>query len=245
MNTILRRKPLSAAFLFVLILALLANPLPARAALGISDVQPRTVSLNTSVTLSITGSDFVEGAVASLSNYGALDTVFVSATNLTAMLPAGIAPGSYTLTVVNPDASSVSFPNAVSVEQPTPTTGPSSEDTTPTPYIRPLVVVDTYNFGAETLTPGQDFDLVVKLHNIGGLEALNLIATFTPGEVVRRRAAACWPRFRSYQETRKTAAADDATSGLYGKTIAAVVMRLSYTDQNGTAYSETFELSLP
>jgi hypothetical protein len=91
--------------------------------------QPRTVCL---LGQPASLADFVDGAVVSLSNYGALDTVFVSATSLTAMLPAGIAPGSYTLSVVNPDASSVSFPNAVTVEHYS-TTGPSPEDTTPIP----------------------------------------------------------------------------------------------------------------
>jgi hypothetical protein len=106
--------------------------------------------------------------------------------------------------------------------------------------------VDTYNFGAETLTPGQDFDLVVKLHNIGGIEAMNLIATFTPGEVVPRESGGVLAKISLISgETKKLQQPMTATSGLYGKTIAAVVMQLSYTDQNGTAYSETFNLSLP
>lgn len=229
-----------------MLLGLLARPQAALAALSIVDVQPRKVALNTSVNLVITGTDFVEGAVVTLSNYGALDTVFISATNLTAGLPAGISPGTYSLTVLNPDSTSATLDNALTIEQPTATTEPSQADETPTPYVRPLVVVDTYNAGGDSLTPGQDFDLVIKLRNIGGREAVNLIATFTPGEVVPRVSGGVLARIELVPgETKKLQQPMTATRDLFGKSIATVVMQLSYTDLNGTAYTETFNLTLP
>jgi hypothetical protein len=225
---------------------MLALPFPVQAALGITDVQPRTISANTSVNLVVTGTDFVDGAVVVLSNYGALDTSFVSATNLTAMLPAGIPAGVYSLTVLNPDSSSATLPGALTVSEPTPTTQPPANGATATPFVRPLIVVDTYNIGADAITPGQDFDLVIRVHNIGGREAVNLIATFTPGDVVPRESGGVLARIELVPgETKKLQQPMTATRELFGKSVAAVVMQLSYTDLNGTAYTETFNLSLP
>jgi hypothetical protein len=84
--------------------------------------------------------------------------------------------------VINPDGSSVSLPNALVVEPPAPTEENPEDKSTATPYVRPIVVVETYNAGADSIQPGQDFTLTIRLQNIGGREAVNLIATFTPGD---------------------------------------------------------------
>ena len=87
MKRILQHILLSLAFLSIL--SLMLGPISAMAELGISSVQPGLVSSMASAQLTISGSDFADGAVASLEGYGQLNTTFVSATTLRATLPAG------------------------------------------------------------------------------------------------------------------------------------------------------------
>jgi hypothetical protein len=85
------------------------------AQLALTAVQPNSVSNSSDTELIITGSGFVDGAVVVLNNSGGLQTTFVSGNLLRAVLPMGTAAGTYTVTVVNPDAKSVSLPNALTV----------------------------------------------------------------------------------------------------------------------------------
>lgn len=79
------------------------NPLP-------SNIDPAEISL--------TGSGFVSGAIASLSGVGNLTTTFVSQNNLTAQVPAGITPGYYDLTVTNPDGGTATVVSGFAVVGP-------------------------------------------------------------------------------------------------------------------------------
>src|SRR3990172_8040427 len=115
MKILSRIRTLSLA---LLLLALLAAPLTALAALGITDVRPSQVTNTAPVSLVITGTDFADGAVVVLGGYGALATTFVSATVLTAELPAGVPPGKYNVTVINPDATSTTLNRGLTVNAP-------------------------------------------------------------------------------------------------------------------------------
>ncbi|HWQ84523.1 MAG TPA: hypothetical protein VN363_08160, partial [Anaerolineales bacterium] len=234
----------AALLLSALILA--AFPQTTLAAIGISGVQPRVVSNTTSADLVITGSDFVDGAVVVLEGWGGLNTSFVSATLLTAGLPAGLPTGSYGITVINPDSSSAYLANALQVVQASQTPEEPGGDVTPTPYTRPLVIVDSYNTSVSKITPGQEFKLVVKLRNTGGREATNVVATFTPGSLVPRSTGGVAAiKELDPGETRKVEQPFTATYDILGATVAAQVMMLTYTDSAGTTYTETFNLSLP
>jgi hypothetical protein len=234
---------LSGLLLFIL----LAVPLPAQAALGISNVEPQVVSSASSANLVVSGTDFQEGAVVSLSNYGPLNTSFVSETTLNAAFPAGITPGDYSLSVANPDGNSVLLPDALTVEQQTSTdTPPDQGEATPTPYVRPLIVVNSYSAGSDAITPGQDFTLEVKIENVGGREAQNLVATFTPGDCVPRQSGGVLAKVELQPgESKRLNQPLTATRELYGKSVATVVMQLSYNDLNGTAYTSSFNLTVP
>ncbi|MBM2850841.1 MAG: hypothetical protein HW418_3783 [Anaerolineales bacterium] len=125
----------TSTLLVVLVLGLLLTPRPAWAAPTIASVQPSSVSNANSATLVVTGAGFTSGAVVVVEGYGALSTTFVSATVLTAVLPAGIPAGLYGITVVLSDASSATLPNALTVTGPTPTPAPTG---TPAPHrLRP------------------------------------------------------------------------------------------------------------
>src|SRR4030042_1383 len=101
--------------LISIIAALVFLPSVAKAALGVSGVTPNTISNQQNNSITLTGNDFVLGAVVSLDGYGALNTSYFSNTSLMAVVPAGIPTGLYTLTITNPDLSTVSLPNSVTI----------------------------------------------------------------------------------------------------------------------------------
>jgi hypothetical protein len=213
-------------------------------------IQPDVVSNATSVELTISGTDFADGAQVRVEGYGVLATSFVSSTTLTALLPAGIAPGVYTVTVVNPDTSSASLQAALQVvglteTVPAVTQTPGVEETQATSE-RPLVVIESYNAGLESISPNQEFNLVIKLRNIGDAQAKNLIATFPPGDCVPRESGGVLALTElDPGERRKFEQPLTASYELWGKVAANVIMQVSYTDPNGIPYSETFNISLP
>lgn len=240
------RKMIRNGLPLLLLFGLLLDPYQVLAALGVISVQPNVVSNVSSVDLVVTGADFVDGAVVVVENFGALTTNFVSTSVLTAMLPAGLAPGVYTITVVNPDSASASLPNGLTVAAPTATQPPSGELPTPTPFLRPLVVVDSYGAGGKELTPGMQFDLLIKLQNAGQRTAHNLVVTFSAGDLIPRAtggvlAIAELPA----GEKKKLEQPFTASSSVLGKAFAQLTMQVAYTDSNGTAYTDTFSLSVP
>ncbi len=98
----------------------------APAAVTIASVQPGVVSNATAAQLAVTGSDFVTGTLVIVDGIGALDTSVVAATLLTAQLPAGAPPGTYTVRVLNPDGTGASLVNALSITGGTATPAPSA-----------------------------------------------------------------------------------------------------------------------
>ena len=112
----------------------------------VTGVQPNSVSNLVDTELVVTGSGFVDGAVVILSGLGGLNTTFVSSSLLRANLPAGTAPGGYSVTVINPNAASASLANAITVTAPAgPTNTPEPTNTpAPTAFLRPLLVLNSY-----------------------------------------------------------------------------------------------------
>lgn len=214
----------------------------------ITAVQPGTVSNEVATELVVTGSGFVNGAVVILANFGALDTTFVSSNLLRATVPASTPAGTYSLSVVNPDASSASLANAVTITGPAgPTSTPVPSSTPgPTAYIRPLLVVQSYGASSEIIAPGENYDFEMTFANAGQLPATNVIATFTTGDFI--------PRVTGGVQALGTIGAGGnhrfwqplaATRDIAGKTVAILEVKVSYTDANGTTYSDTFALTFP
>ena len=235
----LQRLARSLILLVILAGLLLANPLPVLAQLSISGVQPGTVTGLAPVELVITGSDFIDGAVVVVENFGALITRFVSPTVLTGLLPQGIDPGVYTVTVINPDSTSVSLPGALTVASPTATTGAPLGN-------RPVLVVKSYSAGGEPVVAGKGYNLVVRLNNSGAAFAKNVVAVFTPGDFIPTGTGGVLAAGEiDPGGTQKFTQPVTASYDIVGKSFATVVMVVSYTDPNGVAYSETFNLNVP
>jgi hypothetical protein len=245
MKRILQRTIFFLAFLSIL--SFLLSPASALAELGISGVQPGSISSKASAQLTISGSDFADGAAASLEGYGQLNTTFVNATTLRATVPAGLIPGSYTITVTNPDGNYYSLYSAVTVVDVAPTTQPAAATETPSVVSaeRPLLVIDSYNADVDSITPGTDFTLVIKLRNMGKLTAKNVVATFTAGDfIVRRTGGLLAVNEMDSGEKRSFKQPLSAGYDLWGKSVGTVSMTVEYSDENGIPYSATFSLNL-
>jgi hypothetical protein len=238
----LQRLARSLILLVILAGLLLANPLPALAQLSIISVQPNTVTGLTPVELVVTGTDFVDGAVLVVENFGALITRFVSSTVLTGLLPQGIDPGVYTVSVINPDSTSVSLARALTVVSPTATSAPTTEPLGE----RPILVVKSYSAGSEPVVAGKGYNLVVKLQNSGARFAKNVVAVFTPGDFIPTGTGGVLAADEiDPGGTQKFTQPVTASYEIVGKSFATVVLVVSYTDPSGIAYSETFNLNVP
>jgi hypothetical protein len=125
-------------------------------------------------------------------------------------------------------------------EIPTDTPPPSQPDA----YRRPLIVLQSYSTGLEAISPGQDFNLSILLVNSGQRSAQNVVATFVSGDLVPRdtggviAVGTVHPNNRADLYQPLTASRD-----LWGKSLIALDMLLTYTDENGISYNEKFLLT--
>lgn len=218
---------------------------PTLLAFGPTTVQPNVVSNSASVELVVVGNDFADGAVVILDNYGALSTTFVSASLLRAELPAAVPAGIYTITVINPNGISASLQRALTVTA-APGTPDPTETPAPTAFIRPLLTVQSYGASSSPVTPGTDLDFEMTFVNSGQNTATNIVATFVAGDFIARVTGGV--RALGTLEpgqTNRFWQPLSATRDIAGKSTAVLQVDVTYTDANGTAYSETFNLTFP
>ncbi len=216
--------------------------------LAITAVQPGTLVNDVQVELVVTGSGFVDGSVVVINNFGGLETFFVSRSVLRATVPPGLSPGRYSVRVVNPDGTTADLADALSVIFPAgPTDTPEPTGTAaPTPFIRPLLVVNSYGASAPRITPGTNLDFEMTIANAGDAVATNVIATFPGGDFVARatggvRALGSLGPGQTVRFWQPLFATDE----LSGKDTAVLQVVATYTDVNGQSYESTFSLSFP
>ena len=158
-----------AFFLLVVLLTSTIFTAPVKAAtLGIDSISPTIVVNDVNNQININGHNFPDQSKVTIGSEAAVVTSF-SATLLIVRVPAGFAPGDYSVTVTDPnDATNFdSRPNALHVFAPTPTPIPSP---TPMPG-RPQIVIDQTTINVHLVRYGQDFTLNVSLDNAGGSTA--------------------------------------------------------------------------
>jgi serine protease AprX len=90
----------------------LLPPGPAPAILGIT---PAGVTSERQAPVIITGVGFLPTPLVLLGSTALLDATYVSSTTLTAVVPAGMVPGTYDLTVINPDCQAATLASAFTV----------------------------------------------------------------------------------------------------------------------------------
>ncbi len=247
----IRRKPLQ----LLLILMILATPISNVAAqdtLAVTGVSPNAVQNHVANTLTVSGSGFVDGAVVRVNSTN-LSTTFVNQNSLTAQLPAGFPAGVYTITVINPDTTQAELANALTVSAPTPTptatTAPSAtptEEATAAPsYERPVIVIESYSTDPASLTIGEEFDLRINLENRGQTKATNVIVSFSAGDFLPLGSGnvATVGALGSGKEKELTQnmIVNNAISSFNNTPYQ---ITINYSDEQGTAYSETFTISL-
>ncbi len=228
-----------------LTIVLLLYPTTAQAALVISGVFPSSVSNSHESTITISGNDFVNGAIISLDGYGPLVTSFSSATNLSSKVPAGVPVGLYTVTVTNPDSSTASLTDALTVISEAPTVAPTDTVEPPGNFERPVIVVDTYSLDQDTISPGEAFTLFVTLYNAGQQYAKNIVATFSTGDVMPRGTGGVVAVGEIAPGNHSEFGQPLYLSSTMWATETSINMVVTYTNETGAAYSETFTISLP
>jgi hypothetical protein len=161
----------------------------------------------------------------------ALATNFVDAQTLTATVPAGTAPGSYEITVTLASGALSGFANLT-------VTAPAPE-----PVVRPQISVQNYRTKPEDVRYGQNFTLVVKLRNQGDAQAFNVQATFTSTDFVPLKNGGV--NIVGDLLAGNSAEIDQPmTVANWVSGIVTVGMSLSYSDINGTAYTDSFSLNI-
>lgn len=134
-------------------------------------------------------------------------------------------------------------PTATATSTPTPT---QTTEPPPPPGMRPLVMINSYTVDQDTITPGKDFKVILKLKNEGSHNAINIVASFTPGDLI---AVSTGGAMTIYQiapgETKSMVQPFIASPALTAGSVANIVVNLTYTDQStGDEYSAAFNLAL-
>ena len=170
---------------------------------------------------SVTSLSLAVGASATL-------TVYVS-------IPADAAAGAAETATINFNSSGFSQTAQFTARAVPPTPTPPSGTN------RPLMVIDSY--GGGEVNPGKDFNLDLTFANRGSSSALNVIVTFEATGIYPRDTGGVQV-IGSLAAGKKAGISQPMSAGkeLSGPTPVAV--KIAYSDAQGTAYTETFTLTL-
>ena len=235
-------------YVILMVLAAAVFPIPAMAAPSILSVSPNLVVNDISNVITIHGMGFEAGTLVKVGST-AVSTTVDAADTLRAIIPAGFAPGAYTVLVTNPDQTTTSLPAGLTVVAPTVLPSPTLIPTlTPTlaPFSRPQIVIDSYSLSVDSVRYGQDFNLNMSLDNAGGSTAYGIQVIFTSSDLLMLKnggvivAGTLGVVGKANFSQTMTAAAS-----LYGVTRVSVEMGVSYYDDKGTTYSDKFTLIFP
>jgi len=117
--------------------------------------------------------------------------------------------------------------------------------TPPDGYERPLLVVLSYGMSQDTISPGDSFTLFVKLYNAGQQYALNIRANFTAGDLIPRETGGVVAVGEIAPGNRKEFDQPFILSSEMWAPVASLTMQITYYDESGTAYNDSFVISLP
>lgn len=116
--------------------ATLANSFTYLGPPGNFTISPVTAPMTGGTAITLTGSNFVNGATVSFAGISATNVTYVNSTIVTATTPAIPAPGTYDVVLTNPDGQTATLTNGITITQPppvvetvTPLYGPSSGGT--------------------------------------------------------------------------------------------------------------------
>ena len=207
--------------------------------LGISSIQPSSVTFGVGTTITVQGTDFVDGSsVVILNGYGALATSFQNTTVLTAVVPANVPVGVYDV-IVSTGAGAVTYPAGFRVDPLPPPT------TTPPPFTRPQFAVYTSRLAGNVKT-NNEVTLKVVMENVGQSTAYNTQATFASADLVpTKTGGVAIVGNVAYDEEVDVSQTFIVSAQIYGQGFIVVDMTVAYNDAAGTGYSDKFTLSIP
>lgn len=252
----------------VLLSVIVALPFMTGAGLASADLQavtvgaiiPHTVVNTVGNTLLIEGTGYIDPAKVEIvdSGYGLLDAT-IGGGGISLTLPAGFPAGTYSVVVHNGDGATGTATNTLTVLGPTPTSTPmppnptSAPTSTPAPthtpeptrFLRPLITVQSYGASSTTLNPGQDVDFEMTLVSTGMTPARNVVVTFVMGDLIPRvtggmrsiRDLAPGDTERFWQPFTVNSSLRDSEAILN--------VQVEYTDERGTRYTASFDLTFP
>jgi hypothetical protein len=120
---------------------------------------------------------------------------------------------------------------------------PPTDTPQPLPVTRPQISVQNYRTKPENVQYGQDFTLIVKLRNQGDAQAYNVQASFVSTDFVPLKNGGVNIVGDIVQDN-SIDVDQPMTVANYVFGIVSVTMNLSYSDINGTTYSESFTLNI-
>lgn len=228
---------------FALLLSMLLALIPFTPALAadLLSISPSTIVNNVANTVTVTGAGFDNTAVILLGG-STLSTTFVDAQTLTAVVPAGVSVGAYTITVSMTGGTANGFVilNVTAPAPPPPTSTPA-----PQPFARPQFVIRASKAVSKVQT-GKEFTLKVVVENMGQATAYNAQAVYSSVDLVPTKTGGVVALgVVPFDEERDASQTFYVGSDLTGKTILTIDMTMTYYDDKGATYSDKFTLSVP
>lgn len=124
-------------------------------------------------------------------------------------------------------------------------TPPQPNPTTPPGANRPLVVLSTYYYDKDTLRVGDSFGLFLKLKNSGSMTANNMVLNFqSEGLLAQENGGVLAAGSLGSGQSKEIRQQFLVSTSLYGLSTTPLPVKLSYTDENGVAYTESFNLTV-
>ena len=153
-----------------------------------------------------------------------------------------VAPGAMNVTAV------IFSDGTTELGRSTLTTTAAAPVITPSPSMsgRPLLVLDSYSVGADSIKAGSQFDLTLRVRNNGQDFGKNVVLTFSGSEFMPVETGGV----RSLSEIDPGERLDVvqpfiASSSLFGVKYGSITVNVSYTDLAGAAtYTETFTITI-
>jgi hypothetical protein len=112
-------------------------------------------------------------------------------------------------------------------------------------FTRPLVVISSYHYGTDTITPGNDFPLKILLKNNGESDAYNMVISFESTDFLPLASGGV--RAVPYLDTGASVEIEQsmrANASLWGYSSGSIIANVSYTDERGASYTERFTLTI-
>jgi len=158
------------------------TPTPTLIPLSIQRSEPQQVNNGQANTLSVLGGGFTSSVTVRLVGFGLLETAVLHGNAVTAVIPAGMPTGNYTVEVTDGYGRVVQSPNRLSVGlPPLPTMTPQSLPTPITIAQSPSLVVNNFVANPSIISAGQSTQLNFTMQNRGNQLARTITVTLGTG----------------------------------------------------------------